>query len=58
MHEKLMEEVVAADGWQRALAAVKRNRGAAGIDRMGGGATAGPPQGTLARIRTKLLEGR
>jgi len=34
MHEKLMEEVVAADGCQRALAAVKRNRGAAGIDRM------------------------
>ena len=34
MHEELMEKVVAEENLRRALAAVKRNRGAAGIDRM------------------------
>ena len=34
MYEKLMEAVVADENYQLALGAVKRNRGAAGIDRM------------------------
>ena len=34
MHEDLMEQVVAEENLARARAAVKRNRGAAGIDRM------------------------
>ena len=34
MYEDLMEEVVSEENVRRALAAVKRNRGAAGIDRM------------------------
>jgi RNA-directed DNA polymerase len=58
MHENLMEEVVAADGCQRALAAVKRNRGAAGIDRMEVGQLPDHLKAHWAWIRTKLLEGR
>jgi hypothetical protein len=34
MEEKLMEAVVTDENYRLALAAVKRNRGAAGIDRM------------------------
>jgi hypothetical protein len=34
MYEKLMEEVVTDENCALALAAVKRNKGAAGIDRM------------------------
>jgi len=34
MHEELMEQVVAGENLERALRAVIRNRGAAGIDRM------------------------
>ncbi len=34
MHEKLMEAAVAEENSQLALRAVKRNKGAAGIDRM------------------------
>lgn len=58
MHENLMEEVVAADSCQRALAAVKGNRGAAGIDRMEVGQLPDHLKAHWARIRTKLLEGR
>jgi len=58
MHENLMEEVVAAEGCQRALAAVKRNRGAAGIDRMEVGQLPDHLKAHWARIRTKLLAGR
>ena len=53
-----MEEVVAADSCRRALAAVKRNRGAAGIDRMEVGQLPDHLKAHWARIRTKLLEGR
>jgi RNA-directed DNA polymerase len=34
MYEKLMEAVVADENYRLALGAVKRNRGAAGMDRM------------------------
>ena len=34
MYEDLMEEAVREENCERALAAVKRNQGAAGIDRM------------------------
>ena len=34
MHEDLMEQVVTEENLARARAAVKRNRGAAGIDRL------------------------
>ena len=34
MYENLMEEVVTDENCRQALAAVKRNKGAAGIDRM------------------------
>ena len=58
MHENLMEEVVAAESCRRALAAVKRNRGAAGSDRMEVGQLPDHRQAHWARIGTKLLEGR
>ncbi len=34
MHDDLMEQVAAEENLRRALGAVKRNRGAAGIDGM------------------------
>ena len=58
MHENLMEEVVAAESWRRALAAVTRNRGASGIDRMEVGQLPDHLAAHGPRIRAKLLEGR
>ena len=58
MHEQLMEEAVSEENLERALRAVVRNRGAAGIDKM----TVQELEGHFARhreaIRAKLLAGR
>ena len=58
MHEDLMEQVAAEENLRRALKAVKRNRGAAGID----GMTTEQLEPHFARhggkIRAKLLAGR
>ena len=58
MHEDLMEQVAAEENLRRALEAVKRNRGAAGID----GMTSEQLEPHFARhggkIRAKLLAGR
>ncbi len=58
MHDDLMEQVAAEENLRRALGAVKRNRGAAGID----GMTTEQLESHLARhgekIRAKLLAGR
>ena len=58
MHDDLMEQVAGQENLRRALAAVKRNHGAAGID----GRTTGQLASHLARhgekIRAKLLAGR
>ena len=57
MYENLMEEVVKPDNCERALKAVKSNKGAPGIDRM----TTSQLEGHLAqhweKIRSKLLAG-
>ena len=53
-----MEEAVKAENCRAALAAVKRNRGAAGIDRMEVAATGRPPQAALGENPAKLLAGR
>lgn len=58
MYESLMEEVVAAENCRRALAAVRRNRGAAGIDRMEVGQLPDHLKAHWPTIRAKLLEGR
>jgi len=57
MYEKLMEEVVKAENCRAALAAVRRNRGAAGIDRMEVAALAGHLKLHWEKIRSKLLAG-
>ena len=58
MHEQMMDEVVSEENLARALRAVVRNKGAAGIDKM----TTEELQEHFARhregIRTKLLAGR
>ncbi len=58
MHDDVMEQVAAEENLRRALAAVKRNHGAAGID----GMTTDQLESHLARhgekIRAKLLAGR
>ncbi len=58
MHDDLMEQVAAEENLRRALGAVKRNRGAAGID----GMTTDQLESHFARhgekIRAKLLAGR
>ena len=58
MHDDLMEQVAAQENLRRALGAVKRNRGAAGID----GMTTEQLESHFARhgekIRAKLLAGR
>ena len=58
MHEDLMGQVAAEENLRRALEAVKRNRGAAGID----GMTTEQLEPHFARhggkIRAKLLAGR
>jgi len=53
-----MEEAVKAESCRAALAAVKRNRGAAGIDRMEVAALAGHLKLHWEKIRLKLLAGR
>lgn len=58
MNEIRMEEVVAEGNLRQALAAVKRNRGAAGIDRMPTTELEGHLSKHWERIREKLLEGR
>lgn len=57
MYEELMEEVVTDGNVSRALAAVKRNRGAAGIDRMTTTELEGHLQQHWPKIRAKLLAG-
>lgn len=58
MHEELMEEVVREENLAAALAAVKRNGGAAGIDRMRTEELTGHLQRHWRAIRSKLLAGR
>ena len=57
MYESLMEEVVTEDNRVRALEAVKRNRGAAGIDRMETTELGSHLQTHWESIRAKLLTG-
>jgi len=57
MYEELMEEVVTDGNVSRALAAVKRNRGAAGIDRMTTTELEGHLQRHWPKIRARLLAG-
>lgn len=57
MYEELMEEVVTDGNVSRALAAVKRNRGAAGIDRMTTTELEGHLQQHWPKIRARLLAG-
>lgn len=57
MHEHLMEVVVAEENRRRALEAVKRNRGAAGIDHMTTSELEAHLQAHWEKIRAKLLAG-
>jgi RNA-directed DNA polymerase len=57
MYEKLMEEAVTEENCRLALAAVKRNQGAAGIDRMRTTELESHLQAHWAKIRVKLLNG-
>lgn len=57
MYGKLMEEVVTEENRTRALEAVKRNRGAAGIDRMKTTELESHLQAHWEWIRAKLLAG-
>ena len=57
MHEDLMDKVVAEENLVRARAAVKRNRGAAGIDRMTVDELEVHWQRHGAKIRAKLVAG-
>jgi group II intron reverse transcriptase/maturase len=57
MYEHLMEQVVAEENCRRALEAVKRNRGAAGIDRMPTSELEAHLQAHWEKIRAKLLAG-
>ena len=52
-----MEEAVREDNCQQALKAVKRNKGAAGIDRMRTGELEAHLQRHWTKIRAKLLAG-
>ena len=58
MHEDLMDQVVAEPNLARARAAVKRNRGAAGIDRMTVDELEVHWQRHGAKMRAKLVAGR
>ena len=58
MNEIGMEDVLAEENLRQALAAVKRNRGAAGIDRMPTTELEEHLNKHWERIRRKLLEGR
>src|SRR5581483_1448407 len=57
MYEKLMEVVVSEENRVRALEAVKRNRGAAGIDRMKTTELESHLQTNWERIQAKLVAG-
>jgi RNA-directed DNA polymerase len=57
MYENLMEEVVTDESCALALAAVKRNKGAAGIDRMTTGELEEHFQAHWEKIRAKLRAG-
>ncbi len=57
MYEELMGEVVADGNVRRALRAVKRNRGAAGMDRMKTTELEGHLKRHWSKIRSKLLAG-
>jgi RNA-directed DNA polymerase len=57
MYEELMEEVVSEGNSRRALRAVKRNAGAAGIDRMKTTELEGHLKRHWSKIRAKLLTG-
>ena len=57
MYELLMEEVVREENRQRALVAVRRNRGAAGIDRMKTTELESHLLRHWGNIRAKLLAG-
>ena len=58
MHEELMEQVVSEENLERALQAVKRNRGAAGIDKMSTEELEPHFRRHGAEIRAKLASGR
>lgn len=58
MHEQLMEEAVSEENLERALRAVVRNRGAAGIDKMTVQELEGHFASHREAIRAKLLAGR
>ena len=57
MYEKLMEAVVADENYRLALGAVKRNRGAAGIDRMTTAQLEPHLQANWWILKDKLLKG-
>lgn len=57
MHEELMEEVVGAENYRKALRAVQGNAGAAGIDGMTTEELEGHLQQHGEKIRSKLLAG-
>src|SRR3970040_767412 len=57
MYEQLMEQVVADENCGRALEAVQRNRGAAGIDPMPTSELEAHLQAHWEKIRAKLLAG-
>ena len=57
MYENLMDEVVTEDNRKRALDAVTRNKGAAGIDRMTTKELENHLQTRWEKIRAKLLDG-
>jgi group II intron reverse transcriptase/maturase len=58
MYERLMEEAVTPENYVKALQAVKRNDGAAGIDRMKAAELEKHLEAHWGKIRAKLLEGR
>jgi RNA-directed DNA polymerase len=57
MYENLMDEVVTEENRKRALKAVTRNKGAAGIDRMTTNELESHLQAHWKKIRAKLLDG-
>ena len=57
MYEKLMEAVVADENYRLALGAVKRNRGAAGVDRMTTAQLEPHLQANWWILKDKLLKG-
>src|ERR1019366_8121864 len=57
MYEKLMEAVVADENYRLALGAVKRNRGAAGVDRMTTAQLGPHLQANWGVLKDKLLKG-